>query len=479
MPAHRRAPPPLAAAALADQDDMSDEVSTESDSEPVSPSGRQSPRHPAISYKFTDLRGRYSFLADNEFIVNGYRASLSWSQCFHSVFQLHNETVNVWTHLLGAITFVYLCFYFGLSHLPAHYSQSSCPSEPFVVGGVHTSHMMDCEVFPPYGVATSSCKGMCLPIPALEWVKAGLQERVAPVSAGVMGAVHGVEDQVLHLAGELKSIQVSASSKARQRLGDLRSSVAHQLATVTDKLKTMPAGAKMSQGLTAAKVALTDLAHAVQHASHNLELRVATPLPKWPVIVFLLSAFICLIFSTVFHWFHCVDKATWAMLAKLDYVGIAVLIAGSSVPVMYYGFCNPVLRWGYIGMLVTICTGCIVVSLVDRFSTPAWRTVRMSLYVGAGLSGGLPMGHMAMFSDQAGGPEMNLLFTRVCIMGFLYVFGALLYGFRFPERLWPGKFDYVFSSHQIFHVMVFTAAVVHYIGVTDHYHMRSAMRCVA
>ncbi|KAF0291092.1 Adiponectin receptor protein [Amphibalanus amphitrite] len=52
-------------------------------------------------------------------------------------------------------------------------------------------------------------------------------------------------------------------------------------------------------------------------------------------------------------------------------------------------------------------------------------------------------------------------------MGALYVAGALLYAFRVPERWFPGKCDIYFQSHQIFHVLVVAAAMVHYHGVSE------------
>ncbi|KAK4227456.1 hemolysin-III related-domain-containing protein [Podospora fimiseda] len=43
---------------------------------------------------------------DNAFILTGYRpTSNSFSQSFSSLLYLHNETVNIWSHLLGAIFF--------------------------------------------------------------------------------------------------------------------------------------------------------------------------------------------------------------------------------------------------------------------------------------------------------------------------------------------------------------------------------------
>ena len=44
-------------------------------------------------------------------------------------------------------------------------------------------------------------------------------------------------------------------------------------------------------------------------------------------------------------------------------------------------------------------------------------------------------------------------------MALIYIFGATFYATRFPECKWPGRFDLVFQSHQIFHVMVVVAAL--------------------
>uniref|UniRef100_A0A6B2LCN1 Uncharacterized protein n=1 Tax=Arcella intermedia TaxID=1963864 RepID=A0A6B2LCN1_9EUKA len=45
------------------------------------------------------------FLTFNPFILTGYRQNLSMKDCLRSVFCIHNETGNIWTHLLGALMF--------------------------------------------------------------------------------------------------------------------------------------------------------------------------------------------------------------------------------------------------------------------------------------------------------------------------------------------------------------------------------------
>lgn len=51
------------------------------------------------------------FLNDNEFLLANHRPELkSVSECFRSIFMLHTETLNVWTHFLGAAAVVLLFF---------------------------------------------------------------------------------------------------------------------------------------------------------------------------------------------------------------------------------------------------------------------------------------------------------------------------------------------------------------------------------
>ncbi|KAL3532290.1 hypothetical protein ACH5RR_005811 [Cinchona calisaya] len=46
------------------------------------------------------------YMKDNEFIVNYYRADWPLKEAFFSLFRWHNETLNVWTHLLGFMLFL-------------------------------------------------------------------------------------------------------------------------------------------------------------------------------------------------------------------------------------------------------------------------------------------------------------------------------------------------------------------------------------
>ncbi|EGC37047.1 hypothetical protein DICPUDRAFT_46764 [Dictyostelium purpureum] len=56
---------------------------------------------------FVDL-----MLSENEYILSGFRLETknSYIECTKSMFTLHNDTLNIWTHLVGAIIYLVLLF---------------------------------------------------------------------------------------------------------------------------------------------------------------------------------------------------------------------------------------------------------------------------------------------------------------------------------------------------------------------------------
>ncbi|GAA6090017.1 adiponectin receptor protein 1b [Tachysurus ichikawai] len=49
------------------------------------------------------------WLKDNDYLLHGHRPPMpSFRACFGSIFRIHTETGNIWTHLLGLILFICL-----------------------------------------------------------------------------------------------------------------------------------------------------------------------------------------------------------------------------------------------------------------------------------------------------------------------------------------------------------------------------------
>lgn len=127
--------------------------------------------------------------------------------------------------------------------------------------------------------------------------------------------------------------------------------------------------------------------------------------------------------------------------SKLDYVGISLLIVGSFVPWLFYGFyCRLEPKIAYTALICILGIGAVVVSLWEKFSQPRFRPLRAGVFVGLGLSGIIPCLHY-FITDGFWSAVYEASLGWMVLMGCLYLAGAFLYAFRVPERYFPGKCD--------------------------------------
>jgi adiponectin receptor len=186
---------------------------------------------------------------------------------------------------------------------------------------------------------------------------------------------------------------------------------------------------------------------------------------------------------------------------KLDYIGIVAMIVGSFFPMLHYGYyCNPHLQLFYSLSILSLGGLATYTVVAPKFTTPAYRPIRTTVFLALGLSAIVPVAHICALY----GVSLSLLFLiaveqselRSTILtplflplllpqyqavsttmglswlvtgGALYVIGACLYMFRVPERLSPGTFDYFGASHQIFHILILLAAFSHYVCIRRSY----------
>ncbi|KAG0738821.1 hypothetical protein G6F62_008790 [Rhizopus arrhizus] len=55
---------------------------------------------------------------ENEYVLSGYRFYQTSQACLKSIFMIHNETANIWSHLLGFLFMSWLCIYGFNTHFP-------------------------------------------------------------------------------------------------------------------------------------------------------------------------------------------------------------------------------------------------------------------------------------------------------------------------------------------------------------------------
>jgi len=97
-------------------------------------------RHQKKKSEFLKFYQAPKFLTSNPFILSGYRRKMSVRECLMSIFQIHNETANIWTHLIGVFFF---CSYL----LDNYYKYESTPQKTMFyvsVGACITCYLLSC-----------------------------------------------------------------------------------------------------------------------------------------------------------------------------------------------------------------------------------------------------------------------------------------------------------------------------------------------
>ncbi|KAJ1958733.1 hypothetical protein GGI12_004663 [Dipsacomyces acuminosporus] len=182
---------------------------------------------------------------------------------------------------------------------------------------------------------------------------------------------------------------------------------------------------------------------------------------------YIFSACVCFTLSTLFHLFSCHSHNHHVAWLKCDFVGILILILGSFLPGLYYGYFESTQLMGfYMGISFVLFAIGVFVSISPHLQKPHLRWLRPVVFFSIALSGVIPVAHH-IISNGIEASARSMGFYYMLGMGALYVIGTLLYAFNIPERFVPGMFDIIGNSHQLFHCFVFFAALTHFIGIVN------------
>ncbi|KAG5465874.1 hypothetical protein CUR178_00589 [Leishmania enriettii] len=185
--------------------------------------------------------------------------------------------------------------------------------------------------------------------------------------------------------------------------------------------------------------------------------------------IFCFGCLLCMLNSSLYHLFngHCSCRVMTAM-GRLDFIGITALIVSSFLPPLYVIFhCNPVARAVYMASILLLGTAGIVGPWTDLFHEHVW--VRLSVFLGLGFSGLVPALHSLTIVPLNSASISIVL--GISLMVLLYCSGVAFYVTQFPESCYPGCFDCWLSSHQLWHLFVSMAALVHYFNCVSMYQM--------
>ena len=101
--------------------------------------------------------------------------------------------------------------------------------------------------------------------------------------------------------------------------------------------------------------------------------RIKYQISKVPLFLHIFGAVFCMGCSATFHLFYVHSPHTSSKLARLDYAGISLMIAGSTMSPIYYNYyCEDTHSWRnfYLTAQVLTSGAVFIVSLWDKFDKP-------------------------------------------------------------------------------------------------------------
>ena len=395
-----------------------------------------------------DYEDAPTFMQDNEYIKGGYLLNCNtFKKIFKSIFMWHNETINIWSHLLSAIFFFFTIFF-------TYIFINNYKSQLQIVRNDLTKVQEQSELL--YKEDSTKMDNIYNSIKSIQTDYEKFEKK--SVYEDSIKKIFSITSDINNIISKKIYLFVSSFFDSLSSLKDGIISVKEQILDLI-KLDNNKEE-KLEKNLD-------------EKYNLNLEKRKIKELTRWPLFIIIHCAIICFTFSASFHSIGTLNEKMHDILSRFDYGGISILISGSCYPPYYYFFYYETkFRYFYLILITIFGIGTFLYSLTDDFNKPQRRAVRGIIFLVFGLSTGIPILHMAFFGDKIEGYGPGIKLINWYIGGISYVVGAVLYIIRFPEKYFPRKFDFVGASHQIFHVLVFVGALFHFLGSIDAYNYR-------
>ncbi|KFY35305.1 hypothetical protein V494_06033 [Pseudogymnoascus sp. VKM F-4513 (FW-928)] len=187
----------------------------------------------------------------------------------------------------------------------------------------------------------------------------------------------------------------------------------------------------------------------------------STTADKVIAAVFFFAACKCLVCSCLWHTMNCVANRTLLeRFACVDYTGISLLIAASIMTTEYTAFyCEPVARNVYLISTATLGVAGVILPWHPAFNGKNMAWGRVAFYVTLAATGFAPVFQLV---NARGGRWAWDFYAPITKSIAVYFCGAIVYASKVPEKWYPGAFDYVGGSHNLWHFAVLGGILFHY-----------------
>ena len=383
------------------------------------------------------------WLKESNHLTVGHRQPQSFLTLTSSIFTLHNETMSIWTHLIGAI----VC---GLLMLSVWSSSLARQQAVDVLRNRLLSEKFDRKV--------EEFNQQFL-MPALSDFDS---ESFDIESFDQTNFSNRYKTHLLEFAKQVPAIQEIESDFRRFKEKHVISSI-----TSVSQLRNFD---------------WVRQCHNPKTFIENLANFSGKQIEVFPIYIFCISAMLCLLLSAVFHLYTPLSERSYRILLKLDHLGIAQHVPSSSFANFYYIFyCRPFLRDLYSYSILAIGVVVLLCNVTPALSGPSHRGKRAYLFVLLGVSNLVPASH-AIYLSLTGGPESfefpiwTSLFYLL-LMGLSYACGIFFFISHLPEKRFPKKFDILLNSHAIWHLFVLMGMFFCWLILHNNYSERVETRC--
>ncbi|KAK6187639.1 hypothetical protein SNE40_005619 [Patella caerulea] len=166
----------------------------------------------------------------------------------------------------------------------------------------------------------------------------------------------------------------------------------------------------------------------------------------------------CMLCSTGYHLFGCHSERSCEWWLGVDMGGISIGVIGCYIPAVYYAFyCMTIWRDIYILIICLLTVSTLFLQRFQDFSSKRWFRMRILIFTALAACGVIPSAHWIYLNNGFSATIVQIFIPKVAVLYILGMIALAFYLSRFPERLRPGMFDMIGSSHQCWHFVVVIA----------------------
>ena len=116
------------------------------------------------------------------------------------------------------------------------------------------------------------------------------------------------------------------------------------------------------------------------------------------------------------------------------------------------------------GLTATLGIGGVILPWHPTFNRSDMAWARVAFYVTLGATGFAPALQLNLTRGSSWAWEFYAPITKSITV---YLVGAFIYASHVPERWFPGAFDYVGGSHNLWHFAVLGGILFHYVAMQE------------